>query len=306
LLRYTLALIRQAGIVEVGINTHHLPAVMRAVATAECERLDMGLTVSHEPVIQGTAGGVRGLKSFLQDEPFVLLNGDMLSGVDLGKVIAAHSSSRAAATMVLMAMPPGRRYAPVEQAPDGRIIRIAGHGQPQPGNSQWHFTGIHVIEPEFFRFISPSGEEDINRHVYPRMISNGLMVRSYLTDAYWADISNPAGYLATQRDVLHGLAPVDRLGSSSPFSRVGRLGTSWLHATARVDSAQVVGPAFFDEGCVVDSGVAIGEAVYVGQQSQLACGSSLSHAAVLEGTRVRGSEQIHRAIAWGDERLRIG
>jgi mannose-1-phosphate guanylyltransferase len=296
-------MIHRAGIVEVAINTHHLSTVMLAVATAECERMNMTLTVSHEPIIQGTAGGIRGLRPFLQDDPFVVVNGDALFTVELGEVIAAHSTSKAVATMVLMPMPPGNNYAPVEQDPDGRIVRIAGRGQQKDGTSSWHFTGIHVINPELFNFISATGEEDINRAVYPKMISKGLAVRGYVTDAYWADIGNPSGYLAAQRDLLHGRVPVDRLGSSSPFFRMVRRGMNWIHATAQVGSAKIAGPAFFDAGSSVDTTAVIGEDVFVGAEAQIEGSARLNRAAVFEGTRIGESDDLAETIAWGDQRI---
>src|SRR3954469_7317208 len=67
LFRYTLAVLKRAGVTAVGINTHHLPGVMRQVAQAECDRAGVGLTVVHEPEIQGTGGGIRGLRAFLAD-----------------------------------------------------------------------------------------------------------------------------------------------------------------------------------------------------------------------------------------------
>ena len=96
LFRYSLATLTRAGVTSVGINTHHLPEVMEATARREIDPL----VVAHEArEIQGTGGGIRGLKDFLRDGDFVVLNGDVLFSVDLKPVIEAHQASGAAATI---------------------------------------------------------------------------------------------------------------------------------------------------------------------------------------------------------------
>ena len=177
LLRYHLAVLRAAGVTAVGINTHHLPDVMAATARAECERVGVALHVVHEPVIQGTGGGIRGLRDFLADEDFLVFNGDILFPVDLRPVVEAHRASGAAATMVLLPMPENEKYASVDVDARGQVRRIAGYGPGGEALTPLHFTGVHVMSPRVFDFMSPEGPEDINRDVYVRMMEAGLPVR---------------------------------------------------------------------------------------------------------------------------------
>ncbi|HVE82475.1 MAG TPA: nucleotidyltransferase family protein, partial [Myxococcales bacterium] len=216
LFRYHLAVLRAAGVTEVGINTFHLPEVMEAVAAQECERAGMRLEVSREAgEIQGTGGGIRGLSGFLREsDPFVVVNGDILFAVDLEAAVAAHRASGAAASMVLLPMPEGERFAAVECSPDFQVRKIAGHG---PGGgagplSSWHFTGVHVMSPAVLEHMAKEGPEDINRQVYPRMLERGLRVHGAVASAYWSDLGTPSRYLAAQRDLLFGQVPVERFG----------------------------------------------------------------------------------------------
>src|SRR5262249_53890843 len=78
LFRYALALLRSAGVDAIGVNVHHLAERMEAVARAECERASMRVQISPEPIIQGTAGGIRGLRALLDEDDFVAMNGDVL------------------------------------------------------------------------------------------------------------------------------------------------------------------------------------------------------------------------------------
>src|SRR5260370_6769258 len=110
LLRYGVAALKRAGVSALGVNTHHLAEAMEAVASAECARAGLRLEVSREPTIQGTAGGIRGMRRFLQDDHFLVLNGDVLFPLELKVLAQSHRQSGALATMVLIPMPAGGRH----------------------------------------------------------------------------------------------------------------------------------------------------------------------------------------------------
>jgi mannose-1-phosphate guanylyltransferase len=304
LLRYHLAVLKAAGVSAVGINTHHLPEVMAATARAECERARLPLHVVHEPVIQGTGGGIRGLRDFLSDDDFLVFNGDILFPVDLRPVMEAHRSSGAAATMVLMPMPPDEKYAAVEMDPQRQVRRIAGHGPGGTALSPWHFTGVHVMSPRVFDFMSASGPEDINREVYVRVMQAGLPVRGEVVQAYWSDLGTPSRYLATVRDVLFGHVPLEWLGAASPFSAAPRgAGNFWAHPEARLGAAKVAGPAYFGPGCTLADGARIGSAVAVGEGARVGDEARLNRVAVFDDTEVEPGEELVEVIAWGSHRV---
>ncbi|MBN1205859.1 MAG: NDP-sugar synthase [Myxococcaceae bacterium] len=304
LLRYHLAVLKAAGVTAVGINTHHLPEVMAATARAECERASLPLHVVHEPVIQGTGGGIRGLRDFLSGDDFLVFNGDILFPVDLRPVVAAHRGSGAAATLVLMPMPQGEKYAAVELDPQRQVRRIAGRGPGGSALSPWHFTGVHVMSPRVFDFMSPEGPEDINRDVYVRVMDAGLPVRGEVVQAYWSDLGTPSRYLATVRDVLFGHVPVDALGAASPFAAAPRgQGNWWAHPEARLGAAKVAGPAYFGAGCVLEDGARVGSAVAVGSGARVGDGARLNRVAVFEDTQVQPGEELVEVLAWGAHRI---
>lgn len=304
LLRYHLAVLKAAGVSAVGINTHHLPEVMAATARAECERARLPHHVVHEEVIQGTGGGIRGLRDFLADEDFIVFNGDILFPVDLRPVIEAHRSSGAAATMVLMPMPPGEKYAAVEMNPEHEVRRIASYGPGGESLSPWHFTGVHVISPRVFDFMSPSGAEDINRDVYPRVMQAGLPIRGEVVQAYWSDLGTPSRYLSTVRDVLFGQVPLEGLGKASPFHAAPKgQGNFWAHPQAQLGASKVAGPAYFGPGCVLADGARIGSAVAVGENARVGDGARLNRVAVFDDTEVGADEELVEVLAWGSHRV---
>ncbi|MCE9666268.1 NDP-sugar synthase [Myxococcus stipitatus] len=304
LLRYHLAVLRAAGVIQVGINTHHLPDTMADVARAECERAGLPLHVVHEPVIQGTGGGIRGLRAFLGDGDFIVFNGDILYPVDLRPVVAMHQASGALATMVLQPMPEAEKYAAVELDGAGRVRRIAGHGPGGEGLSPWHFTGVHVMSPRIFDFMRDEGPEDINREVYVRALTQGQVVRGVRVDGYWSDLGTPSRYLATVQDVLAGRVRLEWLGAASPLAGLSRgPGVSWVHPEARLEGARVEGPAYLGRGARVAEGAFVGPSVAVEAGVEVGAGARLERAVVFEGTAVAPGEALTEVLAWGAHRV---
>jgi mannose-1-phosphate guanylyltransferase len=184
------------------------------------------------------------------------------------------------------------------------VRSIAKFGPGGEGLTPWHFTGVHVISPRVFDFMTPEGPEDINRDVYVRMMEAGLTVRGEVVRAYWSDLGMPSRYLSTVRDVLSGRVPLDGLGADSPFASAPRgEGPYWAHPSARLGGAQVMGPAYFGEGCSLADGVRVGASVFVGAQARIGAGARLERCAVLDGTEVAPGEELVEVMAWGAHRV---
>ncbi len=301
LFRTTLATLTRAGVTAVGVNTHHLPEVMAKVATAECARAKVALTLNHEVELLGTGGGIRGLKAAVDGGDFVVLNGDVLFAVDLAPIVQAHRASGAAATMVVLPMPSGATYNAVEVNADGHVRRIANVGPGGARLTNWHFTGMHVMTPAVFDFMAKRGAEDINREVYVRMIEKGLVVRAHPLaerEVYWSDLGSAPLYAATHQALLFGQVPTALFGEADPFANVVKRGKENFvaHPSAHLADVRVSGPAWFGEGCVLGEGVRIGAAVSVGPGASVGSGAMLNRVVVLDGAHVPAGALLEDAI----------
>jgi len=254
LVRYTLGLLHGAGVRRVVVNVHHLPERMAAEARAAAAALGLELLVSREPVIAGTGGALRQARPLLAGaDVVVVVNGDVLFDLALGGALTAHAASGALATMALLAMPPGGRYAAVELDEGGRVRRIAGRfGPGGPGLTSWHFPGVHLLSPALLDLIPAEPFElDVNRHVYPPLMARGL-VRGLVTTGYWNDLGAPDRYLAANLDVAAGRVPLHRFGLAQPAG---------LAPDAVVEAGAQVKEAVIGAGCRVPAGARVERAV---------------------------------------------
>jgi mannose-1-phosphate guanylyltransferase len=300
LLRYNFALLKNAGVREIVINTHHLGKAMEEGAAGIAKELAIGLHVSREEKhILGTGGGVRRAQALLGAGTFFLLNGDMIFDVDLAGALAAHRKAGAAATMVLASYPRGATYAAVEVDAEDNVRRIAGRGAaPDSSLRKMHFTGVHVLEPEVIARLPAEGESDINRTAYVRLIHDGAKVLGFAQDGYWGDLGAPRSLLRAHLDVLEGRVPLERFRpEADPFAGCEEPAPGvHVHPAATV-AGSVSGPALIQEGARVGWGAMIGPGAAVGKNARIDAGARIERAVVLAGTHIAPGERIVDQIA---------
>ena len=224
LLQYNFALLLNAGVRDIVVNTHYLGAEMEKGARELAASMGIELQVSREEKqILGTGGGVRRAQAMLGRNTFFLLNGDMLFDVDLGAALSAHKAAGAVATMVLAPYPKGATYGAVEVDAAFNVRRIAGRGAvPEPGLMRMHFTGVHILEPELLdRLGHASGVRGNGprRGGHPRPLTLAeQLVDGNAGQAVLARVTRPVAV-----DVVdHG--PADRRGPPVTEVLAGRIG----------------------------------------------------------------------------------
>ena len=300
LLRYNFALLKNAGVREIVINTHHLGPAMEQGAVGIAAELGIDLGISREEKqILGTGGGVRRAQGMLGGGTFFLLNGDMIFDVDLAAALAAHRQAGAAATMVLAPYPRGATYGAVEVDAQMNVRRIAGRGaSPEPALTRMHFTGVHVLEPELVARLPAEGESDINRTAYVRAIHDGARVHGFLQSGYWGDLGAPRSLLRAHLDVLEQRVPLQRFRPyADPFDGCEeRLPGVFVHPSARVE-VPLRGPVLIQAGAAVAAGASVGAGVVIGAGARVDGGAHLERAVLWPGTHVAAGERLVDQIA---------
>lgn len=308
LVRYALALLARAGARRAVVNVHHLPGAMERAARESAAALGLPLAVSREPAIAGTGGALREARALLSGaSEILLLNGDVLFAADLPGALRAHRGSGALATLLLAPMPPGARYAAVEADEAMSVRRIAGLGPGGGGPlGAWHFTGCHVLSPRVLDLVP--GEPfacDVNRHVYPPLLSREGAVRGRADGGYWRDLGAPEGVLSAHLDLLAGRLPLEPFPGADPFADLSPAGEGvWLGAGADVrPGARLEAPVAVGAGARVEAGALVGPGAFVGRGSRVGAGAVVREAVVWDGTTIGAGEIVERIIAAGELRV---
>jgi NDP-sugar pyrophosphorylase family protein len=204
MLVHLLEFLRAGGIDEVVMNLHHLGHRIEA-AIGDGTAFGMRVRYSHEDPILDTGGGIAHAHKLLGDEPFVVANGDSLLEVPLRELLAFHRDRGGVATLALRPDPEAARYGLIEMDAADRVRRIVGLPDPAAGVGPdtvlrgFMFPGLHVLEPEIFRWMEDPPPFSITRLTYPRLLAAGRPLFGWVTSARWVNIDTPAALAETDR-----------------------------------------------------------------------------------------------------------
>lgn len=279
LLHWTLELLRRHGVTDVIVNLHHLPRTVRR-SVGDGRTLGLRVSYSFERRILGTSGGPRKVRRFFGDEPFLLVNGDVLFDFDLSDLVRRHAASGARATLALKAHRKVEAYGGVVTGPGGFIRALAGLPRPAPGRPLL-FTGVHVLDPDLLDRLPP-GPSDSVRDLYAPLVAEGQRLLGVRVSGAWYDFGSPSLYLASQLSMMSsGFRGAGAARLVHPEARV--------HPRARVTRSVVGAGAVVGEGAVV-SGSVLWEGAEVGR------GARVSASIVATGGRVGEEEAVERAV----------
>ena len=260
-LHYQLDLIKQVPeIDEVILSLNYQPHRIEEVFG---DGRDVGIKLRYvvEPTPLGTAGAVRYAAQGVRDT-LVVFNGDVLTQVDLRRLIDFHRSRGARATIVLTPVDNPTAYGLVETDSASNIVRFLEKPKPEEITCNTINAGIYVLEPDTFDRIPPDVAWSIERSFFPSFIERGERFLASVYRDYWIDIGTPEKYMQVHRDIMDGRY------SMPPFN--GQPGLAWVAPTARVDDrARLEGPLFVDEGCVVKAGARLGPYTVLSRNCQV-------------------------------------
>ena len=240
-----------------------------AILDEDASAVGVTVEVVPEPSPLDTAGGVRGAIDRVTGT-FLVLNGDVLTGLDLEALVAQHRDQGALATLALTRVDDPSTFG-VCVLEGERIVDFVE--KPPPGSLPGHDTvngGTYVLEPEaLVRF--PEGALSFEREVFPGLVADGAVVGGMVSDAVWADLGTPERYLHGHRLVLDGevawpsVGPGDRRHLGVDVEVAGSATVRepvWVGPGTRIADEAIVGPyAVLGAGCQVHERAEVSGAV---------------------------------------------
>jgi mannose-1-phosphate guanylyltransferase len=192
--------LRGHGVDDVVMSCGHLAAGVRNVL-GDGSAYGLRLRYVEEPQPLGTGGAVKFAESLL-DERFLMLNGDVLTDLDVSAQIALHDMRSARATLALTPVEDPSAYGLVRTLGDGQVTGFVEKPAPAQIDTPNISAGIYVLERSVLELLEPDQPASIERDVFPRLVGDGLY--AYVGDGYWLDIGTPERYLEGTFDILEG------------------------------------------------------------------------------------------------------
>jgi mannose-1-phosphate guanylyltransferase len=267
-LTHLLSRIAEAGIEHVVLSTSHKAGVFKSeFGDGSKLGLQMEYVVEDEPL--GTGGGIANIESKLRHDTALVFNGDVLSGADLGALLACHQNNGADVTLHLVRVGDPRAFGCVPTDADGVVTAFLEKTEDPPTDQI--NAGCYVFKREVIDRLPTGRALSVEREVFPQLLADGLKLCGYVDASYWRDMGTPVVDLAAgRRCPLH---------ASRVAALHGHRGESLVH-----DGAAVAPGALLIGGTVVGRGAEIGP------------GTRLDGAVIFDGVRVEAGSVIERSI----------
>jgi len=285
-LQHVLDHLARHGVHEVLLSSSYLE---EAFATFLHERHgDPTVTWIAEATPLGTGGAIANAARLLSDT-FLVLNGDILTDLDLTAMVAFHRKRGAVATIALTSVEDARPFGLVELDASDRVLAFREKPtEPVPGLVN---AGTYVLEPRAIEGIPPGRAVSVERKVFPDLIDRGAPLFGFTSPAYWIDLGTPEKYLRASFDALEGRVRglsyvalhVDPSAVVSLRAHLGR----WVVAgpSSKVGDDAEVEDAVLFPGSIIEPGAKVRDSI-IGPGAVVAQGAVVEGAVLAEGARV--------------------
>ncbi len=288
---YTLQSLAQAGVDTVILSVHYMAD--RIADYLGSSKYGMDIIVSREQRPLGKGGGIKNAEKLLGGEPFAVINGDIITDIDISRLVAFHEEKGGMATIALHWVEDPSRYGSVDLDGEERITRFVEKPGPGQAPSNLINAGIYVLEPGVLDYM-PSGKFDTEEEVFPVLAQEGKLF-GFEAHGYWSDVGVPAEYLNANAAVL-GKMSGDAVN-----------GNAYVDPTSTVKKPCVLGDdVHIGADSVIGPNVSIMDNAHVGRGVAIENSIIFAGATVEDGSSVRDSIIGENAVLGQGVRLEPG
>ena len=250
------------GFDNIVVNLHHRPESVRK-ALGDGSRFGVKLHYVEEPQILGTSGALDNTREFFDRETFLVVNGKIITDIDLKSALETHRKSKALATLVLLPNARRERFSIVETEV-GRVIRFGNMPDPQAdGPTPLMFTGIHIMEPRILDYVPRGVFSDSVTHVYPHAMANGEIIAAHVASGKWRELSTLKRYLDISLELLAEIGRPFFAGAGSVISPAAEVVDTIAWDNVTVDSEASVNRCVLADNVTIPAGEGIEDSIVV-------------------------------------------
>jgi NDP-sugar pyrophosphorylase family protein len=304
-LLYQIDILKRARISSVTLSLGYQPDKIEQVL-GDGSSYGVDLRFVTEPSPMGTAGAYRYAADEIRDTT-VVLNGDILTDIDIERVLEFHRAKGAAATIVLARVEDPSAYGLVETDENSRVLRFLEKPAADAIVASAANTinaGIYVLNEEILDLIPHRQNFSFEYQVFPTLLERGVPFFAYvMNDCYWRDIGNPASYLRGHHDFFEG-----RIRELSVPKRAGAeiSHTATVDANSLIDDETIIKPNARVINSVIGKGVLIEEKAVIENSviwahSRISSGAEISGAIIGRSCHVGKNAIVTPGAVLGDK-----
>jgi mannose-1-phosphate guanylyltransferase len=288
---YMLDWLRGHGVDDIVMACGHLASGVRNVL-GDGTAFGMSMRFVEEPRPLGTGGALKYAASLL-DERFLMLNGDTLTDIDVGELIAHHERTGARATLALTPVEDPTAYGLVRTHDGGAVMEFVEKPSVDQIDTHNVSAGIYVLERSVVDMLPEGRAASIERDVFPQLVGHGLY--GCVAEGYWLDIGTPERYLEATFDILEGTVAT---------GVAERMGAGYLCVERGVENAgRIIPPALVESGCVIADGARVGGRVVLGGGVTVGEGTTIERAVIMQGAEIGANCTLSGCIVAGGVRI---
>ncbi len=288
-LEYVLRYLKGHGIKDVTLAMSYLPDRIQG-QLGDGSELGVRLHYAVEKEPMGTGGAIKNAEAHLT-EPFFVLNGDVLTSIDLAAMMKNHRKVKPRVSIALTPVDNPTIYGVVETDHRDMVKRFAEKPSAEEVTTNMINAGIYIIDPAVLGYIPPNTPSMVERHLFPLLLEKGEPILSYPSDSYWIDIGTPEKYLKAHHDLLQGEAPA----LAAYWNNLGQ-GVQ-IGDSCNIDpSAEIEGPVLIGGGCTVAKWAVLKGPAVLGPSCQIAEGACVEGAILWEGVKVGKKALLRNCI----------
>lgn len=264
---------------------------LAAFPDGRCGGVELVYAVEPEPL--DTAGAIAfAARHAGVSSTFVVANGDILTGLDISRVVDFHRTSGAEGTLHLVPVDDPSQFGVVETDATGRVLRFVEKPAPGESTSRNVNAGTYVLEPSVLDRVPVGGKLSIERVVFPEMVASASLY-AIATDDAWVDTGRPETFLAANMSSVDAagasvVAPTAVVAADAVVERSVVGAGAVVGARARITGSVIFPSAVVGDGAIVESGLVMGRVgagavardVVVGEDGVIDAGATVTGAKI--------------------------
>ena len=281
MIEHVLEHLSRHGIDEAVLSMGYRPdAFADAYPDGVCGGVRLHYAIEPEPLDTAGAIGFAARHAGI-DERFVVVNGDVLTDLDLRALVAFHDAHGSEGTIALHQVEDPSAFGVVPTDGDGRVTAFVEKPPRDEAPTDLINAGTYVLEASVLGRIAEGRKVSIEREVFPAMVADGALF-AMPGNTYWIDTGTPSKYLQAQLDLLDGRrgAPVDGIHPEAKVADDATVSRSVIGAGAVVESGASVVASVLLPGAGVGAGGAVDRAI-LGRNAHVGAGARVDDLAVL-------------------------